>query len=146
MSSPGDPGAAPSPLLVAFRSSYEAGREPFNRHDFRAAFASAPEDVHWTPLAAIPGARDLRGRAAVIRFFEELLDEFPDWRSTTESFSEPLPGVVLVEFSARATGAASGAPTTNRVFQVWDLRARPVRVIEFGSEAEAIESLGATGA
>jgi hypothetical protein len=124
-------GAEESELLQRFRSNYKASNEQFNRHDFDAAYANVPEDVEWRTLIEIPGAPDLmRGRAEVVAFFEEILNEWPDWWTRPTRFTEPLPALILVEFDAGGTGRTSGIRQSIHLVQTWDLRDRPLRVTE----------------
>jgi hypothetical protein len=133
-----------SETLAAFRATYLVNHEAFNRQDIEGAFGGLPADVEWRTLTEIPGAPDLcRGRDEVIAFFREVLIEYPDWQTELLAFEEPDPGVVLVEFRARATGRASGIRTTSaKMFQAWDLREPPVRVTEFATRDAAAEHFG----
>jgi predicted SnoaL-like aldol condensation-catalyzing enzyme len=132
--------AEESGLLKAFREGYAATHGSFNEHDFDKAFSSLPQEVEWYPPEEIPGApKVLRGRAEVIAFFTSVLDEWPDWRTEILDTTEPSAGLILVEYEANATGRASGVPARARMFQSWDFRSQPLRVIE-GSSPESVLS------
>jgi len=139
----GPPLEVPSGLLGAFRAGYQVRHDAFNRHDFEAAFAQTPEDVEWRTIQAIPGVPEvMRGRAEVIAFFRDTLQEWPDWHTDIEGFEEPAPGVILVTFVAQGTGRISGAAMSNRLVQAWDFRSRPLQVTEHRERDEALAALG----
>jgi 2-amino-4-hydroxy-6-hydroxymethyldihydropteridine diphosphokinase len=138
----GPPLRVDSSLLRAFRATFESKGDAFNRHDFEAAFAELPEDVEWTTIQDIPGVDVMRGRDAVIAFFRELLETWPDWHTRSLGYEEPAAGVILAAFEGTATGRASGIPVSTPFVQAWDFRSQPLRIREFRDRAAALAALG----
>ena len=117
-------------LLEAFRESYMASQDAFQRHDMRATFSGLPDDVGWEPLPEIVDRERIEGREAVIASFEQLVAQWPDWRTEIKEITEPEPGLVRVRFLASGTGSVSGARTQTEVLQDWDFRSQPLTVRE----------------
>ena len=120
-----------SALLEAFRRNYLASQDAFRRHDIQATFAELPEDAVWEPAPEIVDRTLYEGRAAVIAGFQELVAEYPDWRTDVRDITEPEPGLIRVHFRATGTGVISGARTHMDVHQEWDFRSRPLHVREY---------------
>jgi ketosteroid isomerase-like protein len=119
-----------SELLEAFRASYLANNEAFNRMDFETAFANLPDDVVWDTLPEIVDWRLLKGKQDVLDFFQAIASQWPDWRVQVEDITEPEPGLMRVRCRASGTGALSGAATETIFNQDWDFRSQPLRITE----------------
>ena len=120
-----------SGLLEAFRESYAASQDSFQRHDFETTFAGLPDDVVWEPFSEIVDVERLEGKRRVLEFFEAIVEQWPDWRTEIQEISEPEPGLIRVHFRATGTGAVSGARTETDVHQEWDFRSQPLHVREY---------------
>jgi len=120
-----------SGLLEAFRRNYAANSEAFNRHDFVAAFAAAPDDLVWEPMPQLVDRQRLEGKAAVIEAFRGIADAWPDWHTELLEMTEPTPGLIQLRFLGRGTAKISGVPTETRFVQEWDFRAEPLTVREY---------------
>ena len=137
-------------LLERFRTNYLAFVEAFNRRDLEAAFAPTPRDFVFDVSGGglFKAAVDMvspevmHGREELIAFYRDWIEQFPDWHVDVEGFAEPTPGVLLVTFTARGTGRVSGVPIDRRITEVWDTRARPIRVSQHREEADALEAAG----
>ena len=120
-----------SELLEAFRRNFEKGHDAFNRHDFETAFASLPDDAVWEPVPDLVDRGRLEGKQAIIDAFREILDLWPDWRTELVEITEPLPGLIRMEFRGRGTTKRAGVAAENHFFQEWDFRARPMQIREY---------------
>ncbi|HYH58890.1 MAG TPA: nuclear transport factor 2 family protein [Thermoleophilaceae bacterium] len=119
-----------SGLLEAFRESYMASQESFRRLDFETTFKDLPDDVVWHPLPEIVDGRPLEGKAEVLKAFDAIAEQWPDWRTEISDITEPVPGLLRVRFRASGTGAVSGARTESDVIQEWDFRSQPLTIRE----------------
>lgn len=119
-----------SDLLDAFRASYMANNEAFNRLDFETAFAALPEDVVWDTFPEIVDLSLIEGKEGVLDFFRAIAAQWPDWRVEVEDISEPERGLIRVRCRATGTGAVSGAATETVFNQDWDFRGQPLRITE----------------
>jgi ketosteroid isomerase-like protein len=129
-------------LLDAFREAYIRNNEAFNRHEFASAFAGLPEDMEWHPVRNAPGTPPMRGREEIIRAFDGLLSEFPDWQVDPQEFIAAA-GAMVVRLVATGTGLASGATVRQPFTQVWELQGGSfIRVREYFDHAEALEAVG----
>ena len=132
-----------SQFLDRFRTAYMRNNEAFNRHDFDAAFASMPEDIEWRHFVEAIDEVSMNGRDAVRRYFESILEEFPDWHVEPLEFEEAGDGVAVVHCLATATGSQSGLTLQRPFSQIWELRPdRSVCVREFTDRDEARATAG----
>ena len=132
-----------SGFLDAFRESYMRTNERFNAHDFEAAFAPMADDIEWHHFAENVEMQTIIGREQLRAFFDEILEEFPDWTVEPLEFEEAEPGVAIVHCLATATGRASGLMLQRPFSQVWDVRpGSPTTVWEYTSRDEARAAAG----
>jgi ketosteroid isomerase-like protein len=132
-----------SGFLDAFREAYMRTNVSFNAHDFDAAFASMADDIEWHHFAENVETQTMVGRDQVRAFFEEILEEFPDWTVEPLEFDEAEPGVAIVHCLASATGRASGLMLQRPFSQVWDVRpGKPVTVREYTDRDDARAAAG----
>jgi ketosteroid isomerase-like protein len=71
----------------------------------------------------VPDCPLLHGRAAVVGWFRNVIDHFPDYRAEVEEVVDAGNGVFVVRYSGVGSGAASGVEAQFGASQVWRLRA-----------------------
>jgi ketosteroid isomerase-like protein len=134
-----------SELLKAFRAAYEEGNRAWNEGDFKRAYGGLTEDVEYDLAPTWPHARPLRGHDAIVAFFKDLRETFPDVRGEPRAFIQADEQTVIVGLHVLGTGGRSGVGTTMDIWQVWEMRegVRPVRVREFRDRRAAMAAAGA---
>lgn len=133
---------AESDLGRGLRSLFERGNQAWNEGDLERAYRALGEDVEYNLAPTWPEARPLRGRAEVIKFFQELRETFPDARAGPLEFAEIGERRVIVGFPVVGTGRASGVRIDMRIWQVWELSEQglPVRVHEYLDREAALRA------
>src|ERR1051325_3864459 len=69
-------------------SAFERAASAFNRGDLEALFALFAEDVEYRPPPALRPPGRITGRRAVINFWSEVLDRYPQSTITNLSLTE----------------------------------------------------------
>lgn len=138
---------AESEFLRAVRSVFEQGNRAWNEGDFERAYQVLGDDFEYKLASTWPQARPLRGRAEVVKFFEDFRETFPDARSGPLEFVEVGERRVIVGFPVVGTGRASGVRIEMEVWQIWKLTegGMPVRVNEYPDRGAALRAAGVAG-
>ena len=76
------------PVLV---SAFDRAEHAFNRKDFEAVTALWAKDVEYVPPSALYVGEPIRGRQAVVRFWQEVTDRFEESTITNLSIEETTP-------------------------------------------------------
>jgi uncharacterized protein len=113
-----------------------------NDRDIDGYLACCTDDVQLTnPLSEVAGAYD--GPDGIRRFFADVADAGPDFKTTIERVEPVGPNRILTLMYVVATGRASGIPTEARTGNVYDFRDGKIeRVRIFIDRAEALEAAG----
>ena len=128
----------------ALRSVFEQSNHAWNEGDFGRAYQAHGDDFDYRLAATWPQAQPLRGRAEVVKFFEDFREAFPDVRAGPLEFIEVSERRVIVGFPVVGTGRTSGARVEMEIWQVWDLEEGgvPVRVREYTDRHAALSAMG----
>lgn len=130
-------------MLEQFEVAFRANTDAFNRGDFATAFAGLAPECEWFSVEEAPESTALVGPEEVCRFFERLVETFPDWRVEPVRVLQAGDGVFVALFRAGGSGRASGARATIALAHVWELRnGVPVRVREFSHWEDALSAVG----
>jgi ketosteroid isomerase-like protein len=117
--------------------------DAFSRRDLDAFLAICDPDIELVSRhLELDGSGHLRGHAAVRRWWETLLDVYPDFMSEVEEVRD-LGDVTIARHNFRGQGIQSDAPIEQ--MQWFVTRWRDGKAIwwrTFGSEAEALEAAG----
>ena len=117
--------------------------DAFSRHDFEAFVAICDDDIELVSRhLELEGSGHLRGHAAVRRWWDTLLDVYPDFTSEIEEVRD-LGDVTIAQHAFRGEGMESGAQMEQRQWQV--TRWRDNKAVWWKScptEAEALEVAG----
>ena len=129
------------------RTLFEQGNRAWNEGDVGAAYQALGDDVEYNLAPTWPESRSLRGRAEVVKFFEELRETFPDARTGPLEFEEISERRVIVGFRVLGTGSASGVRIDMEIWQVWELaeQGTPRRVHEYLERGTALLAAGIAG-
>jgi ketosteroid isomerase-like protein len=77
--------ALPGPLRrKVLTSAFRHAEDAFNRGDLDAVFASFAADVDYVPPSRLPGAAPIRGKAAVLAFWEAIAARYESTIETSE--------------------------------------------------------------
>jgi ketosteroid isomerase-like protein len=127
-----------TPNVEIVRAAYEA----MGRGDFDLAAGVWDPDGEWVPaMAGITEGRLYRGPAGVRRYFDELLETFPELRIEDLELSEHGDRV-LVLYRLRVRGRASGVPIDQPAGAVYELRGdRVVRGRSYLTREEALAAV-----
>jgi ketosteroid isomerase-like protein len=124
------------------RGAYEEAHQAWSEGDFERAFQALGDDVEYELAATWPQSRPLRGRAEVVKFFQDFRETFPDVRTGPLEFVEVTEHLVIVGFPVAGTGRASGMRIEMQIWQVWHLGEGgvPLRVGEYRDRAAAVRA------
>jgi ketosteroid isomerase-like protein len=138
---------AESEFVRAIRRVFEHGNRAWNEGDFERAYQALGDDFEYKLASTWPQSRPLRGRAEVVKFFEDFHEMFPDAQSGPLEFVEVGERRVIVWFPVVGTGRASGVRSEMEIWQVWELAegGMPVRVIEYPDRGAAERAAGVAG-
>jgi ketosteroid isomerase-like protein len=115
--------------------------DAFNRRDWGAFLALMDADVRAVPLAAaIEG--DYLGHDGIRRWWNNLVDVFPDWTIEVVEMRD-LGDLTVAHVRNRGRGTGSGAPFELTSWMVVEWRDKKVvRWSNHVSEADALEAVG----
>ena len=120
------------------RRAYEA----FNRGDVETVLTLVDENVEIASRLAPLGEGSYHGHEGVRRWFQNLWDTFPDWRSELVELRD-AGDITVGTVRIRGHGRESGAPLDQTIWQVMQWRnGECVRLTPYDSEAEALEAAG----
>ena len=123
------------------RRAYDA----FNQRDVEACLRLIDEDAEVSSRLAPLAEGSYRGHEGVRRWFQNLLDTFPDWRSQLVELRD-AGDLTVATVRIRGHGRESGAPLDQTIWQVMHWRnGKCVRLTPYDSEAEALEAAGLSG-
>ncbi len=99
------------------RDAFARAERAFNRGDLEAVFALFAEDVVYVPPPALHSGEPIHGRAAVLSFWERVLDRFPQSSIANLSIEEAAAGrfvrtAALTHVSAESSLSYSIRQTT----------------------------------
>jgi SnoaL-like domain len=82
----------PAPLRRrVLADAFARAEDAFNRGDFEAVFAVFADDVEYVPPPALYTGAPIKGRAAVLLFWQEILQRFEDSTIANLSVEETTP-------------------------------------------------------
>ena len=117
------------------------GFDVWNRHDLDTALAGSHPDVEITPVRG-PAATTYRGHEGMHRFWEDIIDAFPDF-STEVVEARDLGDFVVGIVRIRGQGAGSKVSSEQTVWYASEWRDRKLLwYCAYDSEAEALEAVG----
>jgi len=118
--------------------------DTFNRRDLDAHLALMDDDVEVVPrIGASEGESSYRGHDGVRRWWNNVLDVFPDWNVEVVEVRDVGDYLTLATIRLIGHGASSAAPTYQATWQVgrWR-RGKCVWWRAFLTHAEALEAVG----
>jgi ketosteroid isomerase-like protein len=121
----------------------ERGLAAFNDRDLDTLLAAYTDDAEWRLHGGLDDlvGTEVKGREAVRSFLG-------DWIENLGSRVEPervleADGRVVAMLRLESSGGASGAPTTQRIGQVYSFRDEQIRVVDnYWQAGEALEAVG----
>lgn len=133
-----------SEALQAFRDLFMRANDAWNAGDFQRAYGALSDDFEYNLAPVWPRARELRGGAEVVRFFEDFHETFPDVTAGPPEFVEAGELHLVVGIPVVGTGRASGARVEMEIWQVWELteEGTPARVHEYVDRDAALRAAG----
>jgi ketosteroid isomerase-like protein len=133
-----------SPFLEAFSAAHRAAQEAFNEGDFDRAFLGLAPEVTWEMRPSQLESGTIRGREAVIRYFQGVRDGI-EWEVEAQEFIPAGEGRIIVRQRGKATGRTTRISAGGfEFFQLWEVGpdGQVVRVREFDQLQGAVESAG----
>lgn len=120
------------------------GFEALNRGDRATMARLLAPDVEWHSLAGpIVGVSTIRGREAMLRFWQEILESIEGFRASPEEVTELGDDRVLVVARYEGRGRASGAEVDQRIATIYEIRDGMAAIVrDYESRAEALEAAG----
>jgi ketosteroid isomerase-like protein len=117
------------------------GHDALNRRDLDGFLALMNDGVEARPLlAGLEGG--FRGHDGVRRWWNDILDAFPDFRTEVDEVRD-LGDMVIVRVRITGHGAGSDALFEQSSYQVLEWRRKKMlRWLTFRSEAEALKAAG----
>ena len=123
-----------------------AAIDALNARDTGAIDALFHDDVEWRPALSAGGAVEAavyRGKDGMVRYLEEVDNEFSEVRFDVEGFDPVGDENVLYRGRLAARGSASGIPLDVPIWGLWQLRdGKLCRGQGFLSEKEALQAAG----
>jgi len=117
------------------------GIQAFNANDWELALSFYDPDVEWYPYMAAIESRLYTGRTSIRRMWDEMREQFPDFKMEPEEV-EDFGDCVVVALVARGTGRASGIESSTRFTQVWTLsKGKIIRVQGFRQRNDALRAV-----
>jgi ketosteroid isomerase-like protein len=124
-------------LAALTRRAYEA----YNRRDFDALVLMYSSDIVYRPIASFTDNRERRGRADVLRFFEEFMEAWADDFTTNLDTLRVCGDSVIARVVFRGHAAASGVEISGRVFILSRFRdGEIVRIEDFTDREDALRA------
>jgi uncharacterized protein len=120
------------------------GFEALNRGDRATMARLLAPDVEWHSLAGpIVGVSTIRGREAMLRFWQEILESIEGFRARPEEVTDLGDDRVLVVARYEGRGRASGAEVDQRIATIYEIRDGMAAIVrDYESRAEALEAAG----
>ena len=120
------------------------GYEAFDRGDRAAAARLLAPDVEWHSVAApLVGVGTIRGRKAMLRFWEDLREGLEGFRVSPEEFTDLGNDRVLFVGLFQGRGPGSDAEVSMRIASVYEIRDGMVAAVrDYSSRDEALEAAG----
>ena len=116
------------------------GFDVWNRHDLDTALAGSHADVEITPIRG-PAATTYRGHEGMRRFWDDIIDTFPDFRTEVVE-ARDLGDFVLGIVRIRGQGAGSEVSSEQTVWFASAWRDQKLRwYCAFEGEADALEAI-----
>ena len=124
-----------------FPERYQAAIGAFNGRDLDAAAVEVTPDFEMHLLPEAP-EDVVRGADGLRRYWDELLDVFPDWHSELRECTEIGDGLYLAWIRVGGVGPSSGIDAKFDIYEIWELDADgvPLRVRQFRERAEAMSA------
>ena len=128
-------GRLPGPVRErVLQSAFDRAREAFNRGDLEVVFALFAADVEYGPPPPLHAGEHLRGRAAVLGFWREVLDRYDQSTIENLSLGEAAPGRIVRRARLRHRCSATGETLAYEIVQTTELAGgrvvRQVNVLE----------------
>ena len=122
------------------------GFEALNRGDRTTIGRLLAPDVEWHSLAGpIAGVGTIRGREAMLRFWQDLLESIEGFRASPEEVTDLGDGRVLVVARYEGRGRASDVEVALRVASIYEIRdGMAATVRDYESRTDALEAAGAS--
>ncbi len=120
------------------------GFEALNRGDRATMARLLAPDVEWHSVAGpIVGVRTIRGREAMLGFWQEILESIEGFRASPEEVTDLGGDRVLVVARYEGRGRASGAEVDQRIATIYEVRDGMAAIVrDYESRPEALEAAG----
>ena len=120
------------------------GFEALNRGDRATVARLLAPDVEWHSLAGpIVGVGTIRGREAMLRFWQDVLESIEGFRASPEEVTDLGDDRVLVVARYEGRGRTSDAEVDQRIATVYEIRdGMAATVRDYESRTEALEAVG----
>jgi ketosteroid isomerase-like protein len=126
-------------LAALARQAYDA----YNRRDFDELVRMYSSDIVYRPIANFTDNRERRGRADVLRFFEEFMEAWAEDFTTNLDTLRVYGDFVVARVVFRGHAAASGVEITERMFILSRFRdGQIVRIEDFTNRDDALRAAG----
>lgn len=119
--------ALPRPIRAAVLGrAFARARDAFNRGDLEVVFAAFGDDVEYDPPPPLPGARRLRGKDEVVRYWEGIFERFDDNRIENLELVEAGRGTFRRTARLRHLDTRTGESLEYEIVQTTEIRAGAV--------------------
>jgi ketosteroid isomerase-like protein len=118
--------------------------EAFNRDDRATVIRLLAPDVEWHTLAGpILGVGTLRGRDAMLKFWEDIAGSIEGFRARSEELTDLGTDRVLVVARFEGRGRSSEIEVNMQVASVYEIRDGMVATVrDYGSREDALKAAG----
>jgi ketosteroid isomerase-like protein len=115
--------AAPGPIRRAILTdAVERAEGAFNRGDLAVVFAAFDDDVDYQPPPPLPDSRRIRGRGAVLRYWQEIFRLFDQNRIENREIVEVSRGTIRRTARLHHRNAATGETLEYEILQTTEIR------------------------
>ncbi len=134
------------PFLDAFARRYRGGLEAFNARDMETAFRGLSPDVEWRITPTLPAPEVLKGRDAVIRWWDDFVATV-DWRVEAQEFIDAGHGRVVVGCRGTGKGKVSEIGVDEDFFQLVEVDGEGLIswIRDFERREDALAAAGLVG-